>query len=318
MAQNLRAADGLVTNMSVGDARGRGFHQGQSDHSAAAIASGRNFQEQWKRAFDLDPPFVMVTGWNEWIAGRWGSPDGPIVFVDQFNQEFSRDIEPMRGGHGDNFYYQLVANIRKYKGVAPLPSASPPATIDVAAGFEPWRKVEPEFRDAALDTLPRDFAGSAGLHYANRSGRNDLVVCKVAHDEKSVSFYARTREPITPHTQLGWMWLFIDVDRDRRTGWEGYDFVVNRIVEADGTSWLEKSNGGGRWEKVERVSLRSEGCELHLSIPRRALGLPRGTNRLAVDFKWADNLRHPGDVMDFYSSGDVAPEGRFNFRYVAD
>jgi hypothetical protein len=36
-----------------------------------------------------------------------------------------------------------------------------------------------------------------------------------------------------------------------------------------------------------------------------------------IDFKWADNLQHPGDVMDFYKSGDVAPAGRFNYRYDA-
>jgi hypothetical protein len=32
------------------------------------------------------------------------------------------------------------------------------------------------------------------------------------------------------------------------------------------------------------------------------------------DFKWADNLQHPSDVMNFYISGDVAPEGKFNYR----
>ena len=30
------------------------------------------------------------------------------MFVDQFDQEHSRDIEPMKGGHGDNYYYQMV------------------------------------------------------------------------------------------------------------------------------------------------------------------------------------------------------------------
>ena len=113
-------------------------------------------------------------------------------------------------------------------------------------------------------------------------------------------------------------------------GWWGYgwgDCSSGDIVP--GTPYLIHSRGVGncvwcprnslwRWEKVQRVSLRSEGRELHLAIPRKALGLPTGTNALAVDFKWADNLQHPGDVMDFYSSGDVAPEGRFKFRYVAD
>ncbi|HSW47060.1 MAG TPA: hypothetical protein VLM89_15965, partial [Phycisphaerae bacterium] len=116
VAQNLRVADGGVTNMSNGDARGRSFHEGKQDLSPGAVNHGYNCQEQWKRAIELDPPFVMVTGWNEWIAGRWGNPGGPIVFVDQLDQEFSRDIEPMKGGHGDNYYWQLVANVRRYKG----------------------------------------------------------------------------------------------------------------------------------------------------------------------------------------------------------
>ena len=47
------------------------FHDGREDPSPGAINHGLNFQEQWKRAFALDPPVVMVTGWNEWIAGRF-------------------------------------------------------------------------------------------------------------------------------------------------------------------------------------------------------------------------------------------------------
>jgi len=35
------------------------------------------------------------------------------------------------------------------------------------------------------------------------------------------------------------------------------------------------------------------------------------------NFKWVDNAQHPGEIIDFYVSGDVAPEGRFTFRYTA-
>ena len=42
----------------------------------------------------------------------------PVMFVDEFDQEHSRDIEPMKGGHGDNYYYQMVDYIRRYKGLA--------------------------------------------------------------------------------------------------------------------------------------------------------------------------------------------------------
>ena len=176
MAQNLRAVDGQVTNMSAGDARGRELPRRQAATTPRrGRPPGYNFQEQWKRALELDPPFVMVTGWNEWIAGRFGEPGGPVVFVDQFDQEFSRDIEPMKGGHGDNYYYQLVANVRRYKGVAPLPHASAPRTIDIDGGFEPWRDVAPEFPTTPATPCPATSTAPAGLHYANRTGRNDLV-----------------------------------------------------------------------------------------------------------------------------------------------
>jgi hypothetical protein len=98
----------------------------------------------------------------------------------------------------------------------------------------------------------------------------------------------------------------------------GCDFMVNRTMDRGGRTWLEKNLGGWRWQKVAPVDYRVAGNELHLAIPRSALGLAAGKTRLALDFKWADNIQIPGDVMDFYLSGDVAPEGRFMYRYVGD
>lgn len=317
VAQNLRASDGQVTHMSRLDGRGRGFHDGKADPAPGATDAGRNVQEQWRRALELDPPFVMVTGWNEWVAARLTRPGEPICFVDQFSREFSRDIEPMRGGHGDNFYYQLVDNVRRYKGVPALPEASAPKSIPIGGGFAPWGDVSPEYADDLGDTAPRDHDGAGGLRYVDRSGRNDLAVFKVARDAQNLYFYARCGEPLSPRSDARWMWLLLDVDGDRDTGWEGYDYIVHRVIDADGTVWLEKNDGGWRWTKAARITERVAGRELHLAIPRSALGLPEGDGPVSVDFKWADNLRNPGDVMDFHTSGDVAPEGRFRYRYSA-
>lgn len=318
VAQNLRQKDGKVTNMSAGDARGRSFHDGRQDTTPGAVNWGYNFQEQWRRPMELNPPFVMVTGWNEWIAGRWGEPKGPLVFVDQFDEECSRDIEPMKGGHGDNYYWQLVANVRRFKGAPPLPSASAPKTIKVPGDFKAWTDVAPEFTDAVGETAPRAFEGVGGLSYTNRSGRNDLVAFKVARDKRNLYFYARTREPLSPMRDPNWMWLFIDADQNASTGWAGYDFVVNRTVEPDRSTWIEKNAGGWNWTRAEKVKLEVRGNEVQLAIPRTALGWRQGQTRASLDFKWADNLQSPGDPLDFYVSGDVAPEGRFNYRYSGD
>lgn len=325
VAQNLRASDGKVTNMSEGNARGRSFHDGKEDATPGAINFGFNAAEQWRRALELDPPFVMVTGWNEWTAGKYARPGRPVVFVDQFDAEFSRDIEPARGGFNDNYYYQLVENVRRYKGVAPAAAASGPVTISVEGGFGQWRAVAPEYADHAFETLPRDFAGAGKLHYTNRTGRNDLAAAKVARDAKNVYFHVRTRDALTSASSPNWMWLMIDADRNPKTGWEGFDFIVNRTIDGGKTAWLEKhtdKNGGGwKWEKVAPVAWRAAGNELQLAIPRAALGLKEGegpgSDAVALDFKWADNVQRPGDVLDFYQSGDTAPDGRFRYRYEA-
>ncbi len=89
-------------------------------------------------------------------------------------------------------------------------------------------------------------------------------------------------------------------------------------MEPDGTTWLERNTGGWQWEKVARIEYRVAGTELHLAIPRRALGLPEEETRLALDFKWVDHPQTPGDLLDWYVHGDAAPEGRFNFRYAAE
>jgi hypothetical protein len=318
VAQNLRQADGKVTNMSNGDARGRSFHKGRVETAPDAVNHGYNHAEQWQRVFELEPPFVMVTGWNEWIAGRWGDPAGPLVFVDQFTQEYSRDIEPANCGHADNYYWQLVANVRRYKGALPLPQASAPQAIEIAGPFEQWQAVTPEFGAPAGSTLARDFDGAAGLHYTNRTGRNDIVTLKVARDQTHVYFYAETREPLSPSTDPNWMWLLIGTGSEAAPGWEGYRYLVNRTVESAGTTWLEQSEGGWRWRQVAKVQFRAAGRQMHLAIPRTALGLPLGATRLALDFKWIDNAQKPGDIMDVYVSGDAAPAGRFRYRYEGE
>lgn len=312
VAQNLRISDGKVVNMSDGDARGRSFHAGGRDIAPGAVNQGHNFAEQLRRAQELDPPFMMITGWNEWTAGKFSRPGKPVVFVDQFDQENSRDIEPVTGLHHDHYYYQLVAGVRRYKGQLPLPAASAPTTLNSAAGFAQWRDVSPAFTDHAFDDDHREF-GQGARRYVNTSGRNDLAVMKVARDATHVYFFAQTRRPLTASTDANWMLLLLDTDQKRTTGWEGYDWVVNRSIDGRET-WLERNTGGWTWEKVTKVQLTISDSELMLAIPRAALGLPAG-DALTLDFKWWDNPQKSGDIMDVYVSGDAAPEGRFNYRY---
>ena len=81
---------------------------------------GRFWQTQWQTAFDVHPKIVTLTWWNEWCAQLF-CVDGTYVFTDNFNQEFSRDIEPMEGGHGDLYYKWLCEYVRAYKAHEPCP-----------------------------------------------------------------------------------------------------------------------------------------------------------------------------------------------------
>ena len=315
------------------------FHQPETDKYDLTpfTDQGLHFQEQWNWALEVDPEFVFVTGWNEWSAGKqvmkeeiipnllkWnfypgahlgkaGKPlkPGDTYFIDQYNQEFSRDIEPMTGGHTDNYYYQLMDNVRKYKGVQKPGEAGAPVSINLSAGFEQWDGVTAVYYDHIGDIAHRESPGTGQAGpYVNSTGRNDIVEARVARDAENIWFYVKTRDDLTPHSDPSWMLLFIDADQDKSTGWEGYDYLVNAEVGSTGTTTL-KTWKKGEWGKAVEIPYRYEGKQLMLEIPRKLLG----EKEAAFDFHWADNIRQTGDINEFFLNGDNAPERRSNYRY---
>ncbi|WP_146529450.1 hypothetical protein [Novipirellula artificiosorum] len=293
---------------------GRSYtQQSGMDSRPEAVNRGLNFQEQWDRAFDVDPKLVFVTGWNEWTAGRYKEWQRTTnAFPDQCNQEYSRDIEPMKGGHGDNYYYQLIDNVRRFKGISPPAECSGPTTAHIDGVFDEWQGVEPLFRDHRDVLAPRNHRGYGSTQYKNDSGRNDIVFAKVARDDEALYFYVETAKPISPPTDK-WMMLLLDMDRDKSTGWEGYDYVINRLTPIGDKAVFEKSTDGWTWRENGSLDFCINGKRLELRIPKNHL-----TGIKVVDgfeFKWSDNMQVEEDIMDFYVNGDVAPSGRFNYYY---
>lgn len=293
---------------------GRGYTNAAGmNHDPLAIAQGLNFQEQWDHAIALDPELVFVTGWNEWIAGRYENWQGTTnAFPDQFNDEYSRDIEPMQGGFGDNFYYQLVSNIRRYKGLTPPTPFSPPKSIHLQGDIEQWKDVRPEYRHHRGSTMHRDHRGYGSLHYRNSSGRNDIVAAKVTHDPQQVYFLVETAQSITAPGGHNWMTLLIDQDQNRDTGWEGYDLAINRLP-SDGQSASIELWKDAKWNRASHLQLRFVANQLMLAVPKSWLG-QESNDPLDFEFKWIDNVG-TDDIYEFYSNGEAAPGGRFNFRY---
>ncbi len=311
VAQN--ALDGKLSVLSNPRSHGRSFHDGREPAPQACDTTGRNFTEQWERALQVDPPFVFVTGWNEWIAGRFDEKAlfygaGRVTFVDQFSQEFSRDCEPMKGGHGDNYYYQLASQIRRYKGVrAGEQIASRPITID--GHFDDWAQVSPEFRDTIGDPVHRDYRGwERDSRYVNQTGRNDIVAAKVSFDDKYVYFYVRTQQPLASASEPNWMQLLIDSDSSTRSGWVGYDWIVNRRSPSQGKAAIERNAGEFEWDSPTEIALSVGPSEIELAVSRDLL------QSESFNFKWADNSIQEEQWTDFTLNGDVAPNDRFNYR----
>jgi hypothetical protein len=311
---------GHCSAFNLPGAQGRSFSQRNGfDPRPEGYLYGWNFQEQWDRAFELDPELVFVTGWNEYIAGQWlpqhGWTGDPFSFVDQFDWDHSRDIEPNRGwgDKGDVYYYQLIDYVRRFKGMNAPAIVSGPKTIRLGKA-EDWHDVKPDYEHYRGNTFHRDHRGRYDQYYVNTTGRNDIVRAKVARDAFDVWFYVETADKLTPATDRNWMLLFIDVDRNKSTGWNGYDFVVNRVCPSGRQAVVERNVGNRwEWEKATEARFAVNDNKLELEIPRDALGL-KG-KKIDLEFKWNDNMQENGNIMDFYVNGDTAPGGRFNFVY---
>lgn len=282
---------------------------------------GWNFLEQWDRAYELDPKAVFITGWNEWIAGKYtreNSPwtGDPFSFVDQFDSDRSRDIEPVKtwGDYGDVYYLQLVDRVRKFKGTDAQPIVSAPVSI-MPGQWKKWADVQPFYASYKGNTRHRNAKACSQYHYVNTTGRNDIVGAKVARDDKFVCFYVETADKLTPSTDAAWMRLFIDADRNKQTGWQGYDFIVNYRNPMGGKAFVQKSHQNKWiWHNCGEASMSVNGNKMMLRIPRKVLGMEG--SKLDFEFKWSDNMQDEGNLMDFYVNGDVAPGGRFNYVYA--
>lgn len=313
VAQN--AVGGRLGSLSEAGARGRSFHDDARDTRPGTERLGPNFAEQWRHAREADPPIVFVTGWNEWIAGRFAEFAGvrePVMFVDQFNQENSRDLEPMRGGHGDDYYYQFMAEVRRFKGVRPPPSAGPEKTLANGPDFAPWTDVSPVFLDDAGDTRHRDHPGY-GQHapYTNNTGRNDILECRVARDAVIIWFYVKTADALSDPAGPDWMRLLLDTDGNPLTGWHGCEF---RIHAGKLQRWAD-----GQWSPVpgQEIKVILTGSEMQVTVSRATLSLPPGKS-VRLNFKWQDNIPDTAAPPDWIDTGDTAPNGRLFYPFRAE
>lgn len=270
------------------------------DHSPGAVERGIQFQEQIDWALDSardDVPVAFICQWNEWLVpfltretnDMYKSPRW-IVLMDEYNIENSRDIEPMKGGYRDAYYFQMMNFVRRWKGL-PAPAKAKGVCNLSAAGV--WDRVSPVYREMTGDSAPRDWPGyDACGRYVNRTCRNEFKTLQVAvGTDGRIYFRAETVKPLVGCGEGDdrWMELLVKVP-NRKTDALGYTYRVHG-----------RPDRAAEREVVRSIAL----ADIGLSAERP----------FELEFKWSDN-RQSEDPMDFYVNGDAAPRGRVNWRFV--
>ncbi len=327
--------------------KGRTFVNGQQTNNGkndmefssvyeAGLGTGFEFQFNAvsslidKRVDEEDPFVLMITGWNEWIAGCSYTEPGTLqhmangqynfYYVDQFNAMFSRDAEPMRNyegyGFGDNYYYQMCEYIRRYKGLDTLPTADHQTTVNIY-DVDSWSDIELSYTDTLHDVELRNSRSyDLSYRYINNTGRNDFDYAKVSQDDKYLYFLVKCDNDIIVDNGTNWMNLFLDIDGDMTNGWGGYDLVLNRDRDSFAVKVEKFVNNAWEFETVGEALYAIDGQYMTVKLSKSLIGVD-GTLK-DMKFKWADNSVDNGDLMAFMDLGDTAPDNRFSFAYVCE
>ena len=285
-----------------------------SGDTADKCLYGLNFQQQWDYALSVDPEFIFVTGWNELIAGRFDEWLGTEnAFPDQFDYEHSRDCEPTRTILGDNYYYQLCANIRRYKGLDAADTAIVNRTVRIGEGGGDWKTITTEFAGYNGKNVERDAPGWLGEYFKKPAAPNNMILTKCAYDDKNIYFMCECSEDIRQKGDSSFMKLLIKTASAGEDSFGGFDYMISPIPR-QGRAVVEKcADGFIRSLTGFEAKAVVTGRLLEIEVSRSALGL-EGEGKPSFGFKWCDDNLSKGDFLDLYTDGDTLPTGRFYFE----
>lgn len=276
---------------------------------------GDNFQEEWDFVIGNDQvDRVFVTSWNEWTAQKIVNPStNCVTFTDCFNMEYSRDIEPMKGGYNDNFVLQFADNVRRFKGNERSSITVSEKTLPADGDLNDWKDI-PKYIDPRGDALERNHVGSWNYIYTDTSNRNDIISTQIAHDQENLYIKIEVAYELIMADDPSWMNVYINVLDDKDPGFAGYNYIVNRSRDLEsGVASLQKFQGDETLSTAVNCSIGVYENNIVFEIPLKDLGLAGKTPCIAL--KVTDNIQNFWDPMDFYVSGDSAPIGLFSYGY---
>ena len=297
---------------------GRGYNPRRKENSAEGALSGVFFDYQWQTVLKKDPRFVMITGWNEWVAQK-NMYEGEYSFVDGVDLEYSRDAEPMKGGYEDAYYIQMMYYIRQYKynSAEGMIADTVRKTVDVAGTPDQWNDVNAVYRRVGHDDGFRNSVGGAPtVRYKQDAVRNNITEVRVTNDSENLYFYIKCESDIVTADDGNWMNLFIGTGTSpTMKGWESYEFAVNRSRNG-GSASIETLNADYTGVALDTTATYTvQGNVMQIKVPRAALGLENGGD---FYFKVADGVVDSAEIMDYYVTGRSFPMGRLSYLYQMD
>ena len=284
------------------------------DYRPEALLEGYFLREQASKVLSVDPEIVFVDGWNEMNTARGKDYYGfPNAFIDLFDDENSRDFEPYKGALKDTYYMLLTDFCRKYKGVRPTPVASGEVSGDALSDFTLWNGAEPVFYNFYGD-YERDTVGYRNYetdeHYVYKTEvKNAISKVKVLRNGENFFFNILCENDAVDY-ENGFMHIYINSDRNAATGWEGYDYAVN----VSGKGKVSAFNGNEfTLTDIGTAEIKIDGKNVYIKL---AKSLIAETDIADFEFKVTDNILCDGDLLLFYTEGNSAPVGRFNYLYT--
>ncbi len=302
--------------------KGRGYDWNKFRNYSKNKELGTNYEGQWQTVFDNNADKtkqtverVMITGFNEWMAQKLDDGNNAF-FCDTFSEEYSRDVEMMKGGYDDNYVIQTLTNTRKFKYTNAKHYKYATNTVDIRNVTTDWGTFAKTYRDLVGDAINRDFEDAfKTMRYVDDSARNDIAKVQVTHDNVNLYVKVTCDKDVTAYngTDVNWMNLLIKTEEGNENSFGSFNYIINRKPNGNGTTTIEKSTGGYNWTDSGVANYNVSGNVIIYSIPLKSLGLSK--NNYYVRIKACDNVTKYDDIMDYYVSGDSAPIGRFAYSY---
>jgi hypothetical protein len=290
---------------------GRGWDPETKQNKKEDVDKGGFFQSQWDYAIATDPDTVFVGGWNEWVAYKQPYGD-EYMLCDAANREYSRDIEPMKGGYEDAFYIQLIKNVRRYKGKEDKLNVNKENRIDITDNPAQWAAVKAVYTNTDAKAEGRNNRGATRkITYTLAPPANNLRETIVTHDAGNFYFLIKAEKAFV-NKENNSLQILIGKNEMAVKGWQGYEYVVEPNLQT-GKAIIYQLTKERKKRKVGEAVCVQQGNLVQLRIPRKAIEALKNTTQ--IYFKVADGIAKPDDIMEYYVSGSAMPMGRLSYLY---